>query len=71
MVYRWTFGKDLLNLEKFCERFTIKYDTIDYGVTMDLHKKSFIETGESCLHWLKITLWKELGRLVQKYRITI
>ena len=38
---------------------------------MDLQKKSFIETGESCLHWLKITLWKELGRLVQKYMITI
>ena len=49
----------------------IKYDIIDYGVTMDLQKKSFIETGESCSHWLKITLWKELGRLVYKYKITI
>ena len=38
---------------------------------MDLQKNSFIETGESCLHWLKITLWKELGRLVQKYMINI
>ena len=44
---------------------------LDYGVTMDLHKESFIETGESCLHRLKITLWKELGHLVHKYRITI
>ena len=39
---------------------------------MDIQKKYFIKTGESCLHWLKITLWKELGyRLVQKYRIAI
>ena len=38
---------------------------------MDLRKNFFIETGEICLHWLKIGLWKELGRLVQKYRITI
>ena len=38
---------------------------------MDLQKKSFIEPCESCPHWLKITLWKELGRLVKKYRITI
>ena len=60
MAYRWTFGKDNLNLEKFCERCTVKYDIIDYGVMMDLQKKSFIETGESCPHWLKITLWKEL-----------
>ena len=30
MAYRWTFGKDNLNLEKFCERCTIKYDIIDY-----------------------------------------
>ena len=66
MAYRWTFGKDSLNLEKFCEWSTIKYDIIDYGATMDLQKKSFIETGESCPHWLKITLWKELGRLIQK-----
>ena len=51
MAYRWTFGNDPLNLEKFCERSTIKYDIIDYGVTMDPQKKSFIETGES--HLLK------------------
>ena len=25
---------------------------------MDFQKKSFIEPGESCLYWLKITLWK-------------
>ena len=36
---------------------------------MDLQKLSFIEPGESCPHLLKIALWKELGRLVQKYRI--
>ena len=30
MAYCWTFGKDLLNLEKSCERSTIKYDIIDY-----------------------------------------
>ena len=71
MAYRWTFKKDPLNLDKFCQRSITKYDIIDYGVAMDLQKKSFIETGESCPHWLKITLWKELGRLVQKYRITI
>ena len=50
MAYRWTFGKDLLNLEKFCEQSIIKYDIIDYGVTMDLQKMSFIETAESCPH---------------------
>ena len=32
MAYRWTFGKNLLNLEKFCERSTVKYDITDYGV---------------------------------------
>ena len=71
MAYCLTLGKDPLNLEKLCEWSTIEYDTTDYGVTMDLHKKPFIETGASCPHWLKITLWKELGGLVQKYRITI
>ena len=40
-------------------------------VTIDLQKKSFIETGQSYPHWLKITLKKELGQIVQKYRITI
>ena len=50
MAYRWTFGKDPQELEKFREQSTIKYDIIDYGVTMDLQEKSFIETGESCLH---------------------
>ena len=38
---------------------------------MDLGKKSFVELAESCIHLLKIRLWKELGRLVQKYRIAI
>ena len=42
---------------------------MDYGVTMDLQKKSFIKPAESCPRWLKIPLWKELVRLVQKYRI--
>ena len=45
-------------------------DIIEYGVMMDLQKKSFIEPAESCPHLLKITLWK-LGHLVQKYRIAI
>ena len=71
MAYRWNFEKDPLNLEIFCERSWIKYDIIDNGVTMDLLKKSFIETGESCSHWSKIKLCKELDSLVQKYRITI
>ena len=47
MGYRWTFEKDSLNLGKFCELSTIKHDIIDYGITIDLQKKSFIETGES------------------------
>ena len=38
---------------------------------MDLQNKSFIEPAKSCPHSLKITLWKKLGRLVQKYRIAI
>ena len=71
MAYYLTLGKDPLNLEKLYEWSTIEYDITDYGVTMDLHKKPFTETGESCPHWLKITLWKELGGLVQKHRITI
>ena len=70
MAYRWTFRKDPINFEKFCEQSTIKHDIIDYGVTVDFQKKSFIKTGESCPHWLKITLWKELGGLVKKYRNT-
>ena len=50
MAYRWNFGKDSLKLEKFCERSTINYDTIDYGVIMDLQKKSFIKPGGRCPH---------------------
>ena len=38
---------------------------------MDLQEKSFIEPAESCPHLLKITLRKELGHLVQKYRVAI
>ena len=38
---------------------------------MDLQKESFIKPAESYPHWLKIILWKKLGRLVQKYRIAI
>ena len=49
----------------------IKYDKKDYDVTMDLQKKPFIESAESCPHWLKFTLWKELGSLVERYRIAI
>ena len=60
MRYRWTFRKDPLI-----------YDIINYGVTMDFQKKYFIEPAESCSHWLKITLWKKLGRQVRKYRIAI
>ena len=42
-----------------------------YDITMNLQKKFFIEPAEGCPHWLKITLWKKLGLLVQKYRIAI
>ena len=52
MAYHWPLGKDPLNLQKFCEWSTIKYDIMDYGVTMDLQKKSFIKTGESFPRWL-------------------
>ena len=31
----------------FCEQSPINYDTIDYGVMVNLQKKSFIEPGES------------------------
>ena len=48
MAYRWNFGKDPLKLEKFCERSTIKHDIIDYGITVDLQKKSFIKPAKSC-----------------------
>ena len=44
---------------------------IDYGVTMDLQKKAFIEAGEFCPNWLKITLRKRLGCLVWKYKVAI
>ena len=30
----------------------MKYDVIDYGVTIDFQKKSFIEPAESCSHSL-------------------
>ena len=54
--------------KKNYERPTVRYDIVEYGVTMDLQKKSFIELAKSCPHWLKITLWK-LVQLVQKCRI--
>ena len=38
---------------------------------MDLQKKFFTESAKSYPDCLKITLWKELGYLVQKYRIAI
>ena len=43
----WNLGKDPLKRD---ERSTIKYNRIEYGVTMDLQKMSFIEAGESCLY---------------------
>ena len=46
------------------ERSAIKYHITDYGVMMDLQKKTFIEPAESWPHRLKITLWKEQGCLV-------
>ena len=63
--------KILWNHRKFCERSTIKYDTVNYGVKMDLQKNSFTKPAKSCPHWLDTTLRKELGRLAQKYRIAI
>ena len=39
--------------------------------SMDFQKKFFIKPAESCLHWLKIKLCKELGHLVHKYKIAI
>ena len=38
---------------------------------MYFQQKSFIEFDKSFAHWLKITKWKELGCLVQKYKIAI
>ena len=38
---------------------------------MDLQKEPFIKPAESFPYKLKITLWKDLGRLVQKHRIAI
>ena len=51
----WAFGKDpkIRNSkirEIFLELSTIKYYIKDYGVTMDLQKKLFIEPGEVCPH---------------------
>ena len=55
MAYHWSFGKDPLNLEKFCERSTIKHDKIDYGVTMDLQKKVLYRN------------WCKLSALIENY----
>ena len=50
----------------------MKYDIVDYGVKVELQKKCFIlKPAKSYPHWLKATLWKELGHLAQKYRIAI
>ena len=38
---------------------------------MDLQKEPFIKPAERFPYKLKITLWKDLGRLVQKHRIAI
>ena len=40
---------------KLCEWFAISYAIINYAVRMDFQSKSFIEPGEICTHWLKIT----------------
>ena len=42
---------------------------VDYDVTMELEKVDY-GPSKSCLH-LKITLRKELGPLVEKYRIAV
>ena len=48
MSYRWTLGKDSQELDKtFCEPSAINYVTVDYGVTVDRQKKSFIKSVES------------------------
>ena len=36
--------------KKNYERPTVRYDIVEYGVTMDLQKKSFIELAKSCPH---------------------
>ena len=69
MAYRWTFKKDPLKLEKICGQSRIKYDIVDYGVTMELQRKSFVEPSEIWPDWLKLALGKELGHPVQKYWI--
>ena len=48
MSYRWTLGKDSQKLDKkFCEQSAINYVTVDYDVTVDRQKKSFIKPGKS------------------------
>ena len=65
MVYRWTFGKDPLKLEKI---FWGIHNQICYN-RLWRNDGPFVKPAESCPNWLKITLSKELDRLVQKYRI--
>ena len=60
---RGTLESILKNCKKICERSTIKYEIKNYGVALDLQKKSFVEPPE--------TLLKELDCLVQIYRIAI
>ena len=63
-----TFTEEILNgkLYFLCG----EYNIIDYGVTMDLQKKSFIEPAGSPDR-LKLTLWNDLGRQFQKCSIAI
>ena len=44
---------------------------LNMDVTIDLQQNFFVEPAESCPHWLKFTLSKKLGRLIQKYRIAV
>ena len=60
--------RHILRSYRFEVEVTFKEDKIDYGVTA---KNFFIKPDESCPHWLKITLWMELGHLVQKYSVAI
>ena len=53
MAYHWTFEKGPLKIREdpqFCEQSTIQYGIIDYGITMDLQKRSYIKPSESCPH---------------------
>ena len=70
MAYGWTFRKDPLKLEKILLAIhnSVGYNRLWWNE--DPQKKSFIEPAKSCPLWLK-TLRKNIGFLVQKYRIPI